>query len=37
MPRVQVTVNLVNADDDSAGGAQSDLKLRKVLNNIDEL
>jgi hypothetical protein len=32
-----VTVNLVKADSDSAGRANSDLELGKVLNNIQKL
>jgi hypothetical protein len=32
-----VTVSLVKADSDSAGHANSDLELGKVLNNIQKL
>jgi hypothetical protein len=34
MSGMQVTVNLVKADSDSAGRADSDLELGKVLDNI---
>jgi hypothetical protein len=37
MSRIQMTVNLVKADSDSAGLADSNFELGKVLNNIQEL